>query len=213
MSPSLLCNIHGSANFPMDTVKSFEPFSLFSFLFFSHGGKLSKGCIHPTLRFPVGVPINRREIVSTFQARDVIPIHSDVAFARVSTFVTSSDAPLIIRDLGPYVCACFEDERPRTEYWYASERFNASLMDTAIYIYIYRRRTREEFECLIERFRRAKCYINIYISLEIEIYFLEIIWIFNDFQSSTNECFIHSRNIIGSEAYSKYPNSRKSMVR
>lgn len=147
----------------MDTVKSFEPFSLFSFLFFSHGGKLSKGCIHPTLRFPVGVPINRREIVSTFQARDVIPIHSDVAFARVSTFVTSSDAPLIIRDLGPYVCACFEDERPRTEYWYASERFNASLMDTAIYIYIYRRRTREEFECLIERFRRAKCYINIYI--------------------------------------------------
>lgn len=67
--------------------------------------------------FPrLGVPINRREIVSTFQARDVIPIHSDVAFARVSTFVTSSDAPLIIRDLGPRVCACFEDERPRTEY-------------------------------------------------------------------------------------------------
>lgn len=215
------CHPACCATFTVPRIFRWIPWNLssrfLSFLFFSfriaHGGKLSKGCIHPTLRFPVGVPINRREIVSTFQARDVIPIHSDVAFARVSTFVTSSDAPLIIRDLGPdLVCACFEDERPRTEYWYASERFNASLMDTAIYIYIYRRRTREEFECLIERFRRAKCYINIYISLEIEIYFLEIIWIFNDFQSSTNECFIHSRNIIGSEAYSKYPNSRKSMV-
>lgn len=120
---------------PWNLSSRFLSFLLFSFRI-AHGGKLSKGCIHPTLRFPVGVPINRREIVSTFQARDVIPIHSDVAFARVSTFVTSSDAPLIIRDLGPYVCACFEDERPRTEYWYASERFNASLMDTAIYIYL-----------------------------------------------------------------------------
>lgn len=103
----------------MDTVKSFEPFSLFSSLFFSHCAwrKTVKGVYPSDVAFPrLGVPINRREIVSTFQARDVIPIHSDVAFARVSTFVTSSDAPLIIRDLGPYVCACFEDERPRTEY-------------------------------------------------------------------------------------------------
>lgn len=44
-------------------------FLLFLCIFFSHRGKLSKGCIsiHPTLRFPVGVPINRRESYRHFK--------------------------------------------------------------------------------------------------------------------------------------------------
>lgn len=187
----------------MDTVKSFELFSFFSFVFFFASRKTVKGVyLDPSdAAFPRRCPDKPSRIVSTFQARDVIPILGRCV-------CQSKHFRNFIRCAFNYPWSCVRVSRMKGPEWnidtlYVSrvERFNAPLMGIALYIYIYTERTREEweFECLIERFRRAKCYINIYIFGNWNIFSRNYIREF--LTTSTNECFtVHSRNIIGSEA-------------
>lgn len=178
-------------------------FPSFPLYFFFASRKTVKGVyLDPSdAAFPRRCPDKPSRIVSTFQARDVIPILGRCV-------CQSKHFRNFIRCAFNYPWSCVRVSRMKGPEWnidtlYVSrvERFNAPLMGTVLYIYIYTERIREEweFECLIERFRRAKCYINIYIFGNWNIFSRNYIREF--LTTSTNECFtVHSRNIIGSEA-------------
>lgn len=176
-------------------------FPSFPLYFFFASRKTVKGVyLDPSdAAFPRRCPDKPSRIVSTFQARDVIPILGRCV-------CQSKHFRNFIRCAFNYPWSCVRVSRMKGPEWnidtlYVSrvERFNAPLMDTALYIYTERTREEWEFECLIERFRRAKCYINIYIFGNWNIFSRNYIREF--LTTSTNECFtVHSRNIIGSEA-------------
>lgn len=176
-------------------------FPSFPLYFFFASRKTVKGVyLDPSdAAFPRRCPDKPSRIVSTFQARDVIPILGRCV-------CQSKHFRNFIRCAFNYPWSCVRVSRMKGPEWnidtlYVSrvERFNAPLMGTALYIYTERTREEWEFECLIERFRRAKCYINIYIFGNWNIFSRNYIREF--LTTSTNECFtVHSRNIIGSEA-------------